>query len=149
MIPRQPPGALDLQFPGREEEVRRALMQLRAWMKAHRFRPQFRGDVELVLAEVLNNIVEHALPGHLNNEVTVCGQVSEGCLSMQVSDHGSPLPGGQIPDGLHPGLDVALQDLPEGGFGWMLVRQLTTDLHYSRRPGTNRLCMCFSLDLCS
>jgi serine/threonine-protein kinase RsbW len=115
-------------------------------MKAFRLLAGFRGEVELVLAEVLNNVVEHALPGHMNNEISVCGQIGAGCLSLQVSDHGAPLPGGQIPDGLLPGLDVSFQDLPEGGFGWMLVRQLTSDLHYSRQAGMNRLCMCFSLE---
>lgn len=141
----EPSQEVLLQFPGREEEVRRTLMHLRAWMKALRLRAATRGDVELVLAEVLNNVVEHALPGHLNNLITVRGQIEDTSLAFSVMDHGTPMPDETLPDGLQPELGVALNDLPEGGFGWMMVRELTSDVHYFRQLGMNCTSLYFTL----
>lgn len=95
-----------------------------------------RGTAELVLAEALNNIVEHAYadgPGPV--EVTLCaGPQGIGCL---IVDQGLPMPGGTLPEGRLP--DLAPEDLPEGGFGWHLIRALTTDLTYRRVAGRNQL----------
>ena len=33
----------------------------------------------------------------------------------------------------------AVEELPEGGFGWDLIRQLTTGLAYARVEGRNEL----------
>ena len=50
------------------------------------------------------------------------------------------MPGGRPPAGRLPdGADCALVDLPEGGFGWHLIRTLTRDLAYVRSGGCNRL----------
>ena len=40
----------------------------------------------------------------------------------------------------------APQDLPEGGFGWFLIRSLTRDLTYLREDGYNMLCFCVDVD---
>jgi serine/threonine-protein kinase RsbW len=61
-------------------------------------------------------------------------------LACLIVDSGVSLPDGVIPAGLLPGMaDVALEDLPEGGFGWYLIRSLTRDLAYTRDQGVNRL----------
>lgn len=60
-----------------------------------------------------------------------------GCLLV---DQGAPMPGGTLPEGSQAGrTGLALADLPEGGFGWHLIRSLTRDLAYTRVAGTNRL----------
>ena len=33
----------------------------------------------------------------------------------------------------------AVEDLPEGGFGWHVIRTLSKDLHYRRENGRNQL----------
>lgn len=109
--------------------------------------PDQRGTVEIVLAEVLNNVAEHAYasgPG----KITVTLRLGGAGLACQVTDDGVAMPGGRLPDGLHPMdksgpadslADVALEDLPEGGFGWNMIRNLTESLHYARVGGQNRL----------
>ena len=42
-------------------------------------------------------------------------------------------------------LDVAREDLPEGGFGWFLIRQLAWDVRYVREGRTNRLFLAIDL----
>ncbi|WP_348540063.1 hypothetical protein [Ruegeria sp. HKCCE4148] len=34
--------------------------------------------------------------------------------------------------------------MPEGGFGWFLIHQLTSDIQYERRDGCNRLSLRFN-----
>lgn len=106
-----------------------------------------RGTVEVVLAEVLNNIAEHAYgggTGTINLTVQTCAVG----LACRVIDTGFPMPGGQLPAGNHPLPQTdtgamaerpALDDLPEGGFGWYIIRTLTQNLTYTRIGSQNRL----------
>ncbi len=107
-----------------------------------------RGTAEVVLAEVLNNIAEHAYAGGPGKIAVALRQTGAG-LHCQVTDDGAAMPGGTLPAGNHPAQrsgrpdlplhDLPLADLPEGGFGWHLIRRLTQDLHYARVGGQNRL----------
>jgi serine/threonine-protein kinase RsbW len=100
-----------------------------------------RGQTEIVVAEVLNNIVEHAYaqyPG--TTEISVRRDTSG--LFFSIVDTGLPLPGEVLPKGELPGVD-ALEDLPEGGFGWHLIRSLATQLKYQRNRNQN--CLCFHI----
>lgn len=96
-----------------------------------------RGLSEIVLAEVLNNIVEHAYRDASGRiEISIAHRA--GFLNICVIDRGKPMPDLKLPSGeLRPPLDA--QDLPEGGFGWPLIHSLTQDLHYQRVQGQNIL----------
>lgn len=96
---------------------------------------------ELVLAEVLNNIAEHAYaagPGPVLLRVRPLPGTAGG-LAVTTLDRGAPMPGLALPAGAAPALDAAPGDLPEGGFGWFLIRRLARGLDYRRRAGCNRL----------
>lgn len=97
--------------------------------------PDARGTVELVLAEVLNNVVEHAYARY-PGEIAVTLTLAADHLHCAVTDSGLPMPDDRLPQGDPPGLGG---DLPEGGFGWNLIRTLTTHLSYCRRGGRNHL----------
>ena len=56
------------------------------------------------------------------------------------------MPDGGPPKGHPAELGVDMQDLPEGGFGWFLIRTLTTDLRYRREAGRNRLSFQMGID---
>ncbi|AMY71870.1 anti-sigma regulatory factor [Frigidibacter mobilis] len=94
------------------------------------------GNLELVLAEMLNNIVKHAYLGK-GGRIDLQIGAGPGCLLCRVTDQGIAMPGGVLPDRarLQPGLPVA--DLPECGFGWRMIRDLATDLQYRRETGWN------------
>jgi serine/threonine-protein kinase RsbW len=110
--------------------------------------PDHRTTAEVVLAEVLNNIVEHAYADRAGSISVAIRQTGAG-LNCLVTDEGNPMPGGQLPAGNHPAQrdgmpdlqlgDLQLDDLPEGGFGWYLIRRLTRDLEYSRNGQQNWL----------
>jgi serine/threonine-protein kinase RsbW len=98
-----------------------------------------RGSAELVLAEVLNNVAEHAYRGGQGPVAVTLARGPAGVACLIV-DQGAAMPAGTLPEGKLPETSgLALEDLPEGGFGWHLIRTLTRDLAYLRTGGCNRL----------
>ena len=65
-------------------------------------------------------------------------------LRITVQDRGVALVNG-IPEGLPAELGDRLEDLPEGGFGWFLIRQLSETVTYLRQGDRNNLSLTFPL----
>lgn len=116
--------------------------------------------VELALAEVLNNICEHGsrdeaqrLGGRVHSPlIHLCVVRHVGGIACAVTDDGRPLP----PECLDPrtlpyvgtpqdGADAVLM-LPEGGFGWYLIQDLTASLSYFREGRRNFLAFIVPVD---
>jgi serine/threonine-protein kinase RsbW len=81
----------------------------------------------MVLAEVLNNIVEHGYPnpqkpGPIGVQCTLVGSG----LDIALTDTGEPMPNGEPPIGNAPNTNVQFADLPEGEFGWFLIKIKST-----------------------
>jgi len=93
-----------------------------------------RGTIELVLAEALNNIVEHAYAQY-NGQIGITLILERSILQCEVVDQGMPMPLNLLP----PGQLADRTSLPEGGYGWFLIRSLTCGLAYDRRDDTNTL----------
>lgn len=103
------------------------------------------GDIsQIVLGEVLNNIVEHAYAGNPNGEISIDMKITPDRVEFEVSDAGVPFPGGVVPDGAFPDIDVTTENLPEGGFGWPLIHSLVEDLKFVRLHGRNTFSFFFS-----
>ena len=133
---------LRLTVPGEPLGVRGALARVTAVLTPLSLTEGCRASVELVLAEVLNNVVEHAYAqstGPIQLEIRLADGDGSTVLDCSVVDRGQPMPEGTPPPGGPLILDVPLADLPEGGFGWYLIRSLTQELHYARETGRNRL----------
>lgn len=133
-------GGLHLIFPAGAPAVRRALRTTLAALRAMGLNPDAGGLVELILAEVLNNVTEHACAtrGHglVELEVWPAGEI----LSVRVRDDGIPMPGGAFPPARWPDPAAAPGGLPEGGFGCGIIRKLAGDLAYRRDGTRNELC---------
>lgn len=119
--------------------VRAALIQINGMLCGKGVGRDDRDTCETVLAEVLNNIVEHAHAGAAEGDIVVAMARDRGGLCVDVTDDGAPMPGGRLPEARPARLDVNRDDLPEGGFGWSLIRDLTVGLEYRRANGINRL----------
>lgn len=126
-----------LTIPGNALAVRDGLRALLDTLLLRSLPEDGRGTAEIVLAEVLNNIVEHAYATH-EGEIEVLLQLGQNELRCKISDSGLPMPGGQPPEGKLAPIG-AFQDLPEGGFGWHLIRSLSKDLTYRCENGRNLL----------
>ena len=97
-------------------------------------------SIKMVLAEVLNNIVEHGYPSpQTPGPIDVqCTLVDNG-LDIALTDTGLPMPNNEPPIGNAPNTDVQFVDLPEGGFGWFLIKMFAQDITYKRSGDINTL----------
>ncbi len=119
-------------------DVRRAMQCLRNRLIAAKVSQIEISSAEIVLAEVLNNIVKHAHQGVENGWFDIhCYLPVSGGLFFTCRDNGTAMPGGAPPGGVMPSIARAGAELPEGGWGWALIRRLTTDLDYMRIDGIN------------
>jgi serine/threonine-protein kinase RsbW len=96
-----------------------------------------RASAEIILAEALNNIVEHAYASQAG-AIEISVDLGADGLDCTICDHGMAMPGHVLPPGQAAQI-TSLADLPEGGFGWFLIRALAQDLRYSRARGENFL----------
>jgi serine/threonine-protein kinase RsbW len=136
-------GQVELALQSTPLAVRRALSGLFRDDRLGVLQGHQRGTAELLLAEVLNNVVEHAYAngtGDIEVSVALRGR----SLMFRVLDFGAELPGHMLPPG-HLADFGTHGDLPEGGFGWHMIRALAKDVEYRRQDGCNHLT--FRLDL--
>lgn len=126
-------------FPGQPIAVRSALARMMEQLNGLDLSSHDRGVIELVLAEAMNNIVEHAYFGNPDGMVELQITPTDSGLICHLRDDGKPMPEGKAPKGDRALLDCEMEDLPEGGFGWFLIRDLAYELNYTRVSGKNLL----------
>jgi len=134
---------LELSFPATEVEASGSIARLCAGLADQGLPTHKADDVKIALAEAINNVVEHAYAGIAPAQVQVTCRLELERLDILISDTGKPLPGLRPPDGTPARIGTVLEELPEGGFGWFLIHQLTSDVHYERHKGCNRLSLRF------
>ncbi|MER5171956.1 ATP-binding protein [Thioclava sp. GXIMD2076] len=131
-------------FPATPLAVREALRNALARFVLHMSQDEA-GTLELLLAEILNNIVEHSYQDSGVGTITLSMVMDKRGLNCSVTDDGLELPAFVLEDpATFDTVENALQtldteELPEGGFGWFLIRDLAEDLGYRREDGRNML----------
>ena len=96
-------------------------------------------SLRLCLAEALNNVVEHAYRGEGGNPIDVELSLGADGFAVRMTDLGTAMPDLTAPEGRPIADGLALEDLPEGGFGWMLIRSEVDRLDYRRCGDRNIL----------
>ncbi len=138
-LARAEPEVRDYRLKSTPKAVRATLRTLRADLERLGISDDDLNSIELVVAEVLNNVTEHAYPpmhpGRIEMQLVDDGHN----LTVTVGDFGIEMPGGTPPEGRAPPGDCAFDDLPEGGFGWFLIRTISSDLRYERSEDRNEL----------
>jgi serine/threonine-protein kinase RsbW len=127
-----------LAFPATFGDVRDALADLMSGPILADVSEDDKGTAELVLAEAMNNIVEHAYADTSEGIITLTMWQSEGEVACRITDRGAALPNETMPAGILAERSEG-DDLPEGGFGWYLIRTLSRDLRYVRLGTLNEL----------
>ncbi|MEX0339424.1 MAG: ATP-binding protein [Arenibacterium sp.] len=133
------------EFPATEIGAREGVVELVRDLASDGLSPDDLGTIEIVLAEVVNNIVEHANRDRDRGGVRISYCLMGNSLNMRIRDSGDGFEGAALPAGKLPDIQVAPEALPEGGFGWHLIRTLTSDVTYCRRDGWNDLGIRFDL----
>ncbi len=102
-------------------------------------------SIEIVLTEVTNNIVEHAYQKTGGKPIDLRVSHHQFGVKFEFVDRGLAMPNGEIPEDVPQDHDGPVADLPEGGFGWSLIRRLASGLEYSRVGDENHLRIYFSV----
>lgn len=134
---------VNLRFPATADAVRDTLLTVDTTLAESGAAKDLRTRTQIALAEACNNIVEHAYapPCDVADPVIVLDIAGDrGGLQITLRDRGRAMPDGPLPSNDLPPLDPDdLNGLPEGGFGWALLREMTRALSISRRNGQNIL----------
>ena len=128
------------------DEVRILLRRLRERLSEFGVPEHTCASSETVLAEALNNITEHAYADQEDGPIEVSTEIGSSNVRFTLCDRGLPIPGARLPRGKPLDTDVSLEDLPEGGFGWLLIRDLTSSVIYDRDEDGNRLTLTLPTD---
>ena len=131
---RTPQQATRIVIPSDPLAIRHGLKSLFESLLLRNLTQANRGKAEIVLAEALNNIVEHAY-ADATGEIELTIRLNRHGLNCRIVDHGAPMPNGTLPSGTLMPTDA----LPEGGFGWHLIRALADNLNYARVADQNEL----------
>jgi serine/threonine-protein kinase RsbW len=140
------PAGMALTATASPDGVRAALGDIRTFLRALYLSEDACGTAEIVLAEALNNVAEHAyaaITGTGTMQINLA--LNHGALRVDIVDEGASLPGLRLPAGRAPDLGGPGSTLPEGGFGWFVIRSLTSTLNYQRLDGCNHLHMVLDL----
>jgi serine/threonine-protein kinase RsbW len=121
------------------EAIRAVLCATRARLAAGGAAPALLSRAEIALAEVLNNVAEHAYAGCPPGRVRLCACLDANRLKLVIRDAGRPMPRDAPPGARLPATTGPAQALPEGGFGWFLIHDQCDRVLYRRDAGENRL----------
>lgn len=140
----RPEPPVNMEFSADAAAVRGALAGLLAAPTMAELGADDRAIAELLLAEVLNNVVEHAYGGQAGRIGLRLRRQGAG-LCVCVVDGGRPMPDRRLPAVMPPPVGAG-DDLPQGGFGWPLIRALAHRLRYRRHRGCNVLFVALRMD---
>lgn len=131
-------------FCATDLEAREAVAAVMALLGQYGLSGETLSSVEIALSEVVNNIVEHAYAGARPGQAGIDCELDNNDVWLSVWDHGREFPDGDLPPGNPVDVSGPPADLPEGGFGWFLIRSLAQDVAYRRGKGVNRLMLRFA-----
>ena len=118
------------------------LAEISDWMVESGVRSETIINVQIVLAEALNNIMEHGFKGKNAGSVEIHINLAGNSIQVCLTDDGMAfIPPEAVKSPLGDKDDLA--NLPEGGFGWFLIRQITTSYDLHRVAGRNHLRLVF------
>ena len=137
--PAEAVAGFTLRVLARNRSIREGLAEIRARLARLNFIEEELTTVEVVLAEVMNNIAEHAYAWRRDGEMVLGLRMTADGLLISVTDEGLPMPDAELPFGERLDPTVPVDDMPEGGFGWLIIRQLARDVTYLRQQGVNQL----------
>ena len=131
------------QFPASEPAVAEQIDLLLRTLRDTGLSEELQSNAMIVLGEVLNNIVEHALADRPQDRIFLEIAQAGAQLSVETVDYGRPLPPSLLEGSKLPQMPTELDYLPEGGFGWFIIHSLAKDMLYEREAGANRLSFAF------
>lgn len=91
--------------------------------------------VEICLTEALNNVIKHSYGGDNSKTIEINIKKNPKLLEMEIIDTGTPRENLVINDLDFDPSDI--ENLPEGGMGLFIIKQLMDEMIYSSKEGKN------------
>lgn len=128
-----------LSVPATNEGTRAAIRHIAGLVDRTRVSADDADRLEIVLAEALNNIVEHAFADREDGIIEITIDAAPPGLHFTITDDGLPMPTGRLPGGNTADPDREAYEQAEGGYGLHLIREVARKLRYERTYTHNRL----------
>lgn len=129
----------ELSLPAKNDSLYKFLDFILDPLPARGFDEETCGMIRLACEEALVNVINYAYPDG-KGLVTVCcsitGASGDELLTIEIADSGDPFDPLAKED---PDLTISLEDRPIGGLGIFLIKNIMTEVHYTRREETNVL----------
>lgn len=109
--------------------------QIRKYLADNNLEEHLCNAVEICLTEALNNVIKHSYGGDNSRMIDINIKKNSKFLEIEIVDAGLPRKNLIIPD-----LDFDpndIENLPEGGMGLFIIKQLMDELSYSSKEGKN------------
>ena len=120
----------------RRDDVARVAGMVDELASTHHLAPDVVADVNVALDEVLTNIISHGYDDGGVHEIRIRLTVDEDAIEAEVLDDGRPFNLTSMPA---PDLGAPLRERRVGGLGIHFVRNLMSEVTYSRAGDRNRL----------
>ena len=92
-------------------------------------------EIELCMAEALNNIIKHSYKGDNSNLIDIALKIEDEKFSIALADYGFPRENLDKPTLEFDPNDI--DSLPEGGMGLFIIEQLMDENSYTTEEGKN------------
>ena len=122
-------------IPSTYDEVNNVNLQIRGYLRDQNIEEHLCNAVEMCLMEALNNSIKHAYRGEQNHFIDVNVCIDSQLMEIQIIDEGVPRESLVIKE-----LDFDpndIENLPEGGMGLFIIKQLMDELDYYTLNGKN------------
>ncbi|MCX7876841.1 MAG: ATP-binding protein [Melioribacteraceae bacterium] len=117
------------------EKVDGLIFSVKEFLAKEKVESHILSGVDICLTEALNNIIKHAYKGEQNNPIEVIVSKDSNQLELLLIDCGRPRDNFVIKDLEFDPNDI--ENLPEGGMGLYLIKQLMDEINYYSINGKN------------
>lgn len=120
------------------EQLTRLYEFLNQQATAYGWEEQLLMQIKLAVEEVVTNVILYAYPGKKDQDIRIDMSLENGLLTIVITDNGiafNPL------EREEPDISLPMEERPIGGLGIYLVKQLMTNVTYTRSSEKNTLTM--------
>jgi serine/threonine-protein kinase RsbW len=129
-------------FTNSQKIIANLLRDIRSWMEQINLPNGIITNVQIALGEALNNIIEHGFQESDCGTIELEIKAHKTNTVITLTDNGMEfVPPDNICTPVHDISDI--DNLPEGGFGWFLINEITSSYSFSRVCNQNQLILNF------